>query len=62
VLIGISGDAFALWQWAEAGFGKLNAVRTVFLCSLAFLLGVETIFSSIFLSMLGISRSTYIGD
>jgi glycosyltransferase involved in cell wall biosynthesis len=61
-LIGISGDAFALWQWAEAGFGKLNAVRTVFLCSLAFFLGIETIFSSIFLSMLGISRSTYIGD
>jgi len=62
LLIGLGGDAFAFWQWAQAGFGKLNAVRTVFVCSLSFFLGVETIFSSIFLSMLGISRSTYIGD
>jgi glycosyltransferase involved in cell wall biosynthesis len=62
VLFGLAGDSFALWQWAAAGFGKLEAVRTVFVCSLSFFLGVEAIFSSIFLSMLGISRSTYIGD
>ena len=62
LMVGLGGDAFAFWQWAEAGFGTLDAVRTVFVCSLSLFLGVETIFSSIFLSMLGISRSTYIGD
>ena len=62
MLFGLAGDGVALWQWAAAGFGKLEAVRTVFVCSLSFFLGVEAIFSSIFLSMLGISRSTYIGD
>jgi glycosyltransferase involved in cell wall biosynthesis len=62
VLFGLAGDGVAVWQWAAAGFGKLEAVRTVFVCSLSFFLGVEAIFSSIFLSMLGISRSTYIGD
>ena len=44
------------------GFGDLDAVRTVFFCSLAVILGVEIIFSSVFLSMLGISRDTYIGE
>lgn len=62
VLFGLAGDGVALWRWAAAGFGKLEAVRSVFVCSLSFFLGVEAIFSSIFLSMLGISRSTYIGD
>lgn len=61
-LIGLFGDAAAFWHWAASGFGKLTTVRTVFLFSLAFFVGVETIFSSVFLSMLGISRSTYIGD
>jgi glycosyltransferase involved in cell wall biosynthesis len=59
---GLAGDARVFWQWASAGFGQLHPVRTVFFCSLAFFLGVEIIFSSIFLSMLGISRDTYIGD
>jgi hypothetical protein len=59
---GFVGDARVFWQWAEAGFGQLHAVRTVFLCTLSFFLGVEIFFSSVFLSMLGISRDTYIGE
>ena len=61
-LAGFAGDAVVLLQWASAGFGKLHAVRTVFLCSLSFFLGIEILFSSVFLSMLGISRDTYIGE
>ncbi len=62
LLVGLSGDAFVFWQWAARGFGHLAAIRTVFFCSLALFLGVEVIFSSVFLSMLGISRDTYIGE
>jgi glycosyltransferase involved in cell wall biosynthesis len=61
-LAGFSGDLIVFWKWAGAGFGVLLWVRTVFFCSLSFFLGIEVIFSSIFLSMLGISRATYIGD
>ena len=61
-VIGFSGDAAALWQWVAHGLGHFNAVRTAFFCSLALFLGVEIVFSSVFLSMLGISRDTYIGE
>lgn len=62
VLAGFVGDAVVFWQWAVSGFGQVHAVRAVFFCSLALFLGVEVVFSSVFLSMLGISRDTYIGD
>jgi glycosyltransferase involved in cell wall biosynthesis len=61
-LFGLVGDLLVFWQWAAAGFGQLHPVRTVFFCSLSFFLGVEVVFSSVFLSMLGISRDTYIGN
>jgi hypothetical protein len=61
-LAGFSGDLIVFWKWAGAGFGVLPWVRTVFFCSLSLFFGIEVIFSSIFLSMLGISRATYIGD
>jgi glycosyltransferase involved in cell wall biosynthesis len=60
--VGMLGDALVVWRWAASGFGHLYAVRTVFFCSLSFFLGIEVIFSSVFLSMLGISRDTYIGE
>jgi len=60
--MGFAGDLIVFRQWAAAGFGHLDAVRTVFFFSLSFFLGVEILFSSVFLSMLGISRATYIGD
>jgi len=61
-LIGLAGDVWVLWQWARSGFGPLNEIRSVIFWSLWFFLGVQTLFSSFFLSMLGISRGTYIGD
>jgi glycosyltransferase involved in cell wall biosynthesis len=62
VLMGFTGDALAFRNWAAHGFGQLDAIRTVFFCSLSLFLGIEVIFSSVFLSMLGISRDTYIGE
>jgi hypothetical protein len=62
ISVGVFGDAIVTWRWAVGGFGRLYAVRTVFFCSLSLFLGVEIVFSSVFLSMLGISRDTYIGE
>lgn len=61
-LIGFLGDAVALVKWGISGFGHFSAVRMVFFSSLSLFLGVEVVFSSVFLSMLGIGRETYIGD
>jgi glycosyltransferase involved in cell wall biosynthesis len=60
--IGFLGDGIIFWRWASSGFGYLYAIRPVFFCSLSLFLGIEVVFSSVFLSMLGISRSIYIGD
>jgi glycosyltransferase involved in cell wall biosynthesis len=61
-LVGFVGDAWVFADWARSDFGPLNQVRAVLFWSLWFFLGVQLIFSSFFLSMLGISRDTYIGD
>ena len=61
-LAGFMGDAWVFWHWASLGFGPLQEIRTVILASLCLFVGVQIIFSSFFLSMLGISRGTYIGD
>jgi glycosyltransferase involved in cell wall biosynthesis len=59
---GLAGCAYIAWQWAASGFGPLAQVRAVLFWSMWLFLGVQIIFSSFFLSMLGISRGTYIGD
>ena len=59
---GFAGCAYITWQWAAGGFGPLAQVRGVLFWSMWLFLGVQIIFSSFFLSMLGISRGTYIGD
>ena len=62
---GFAGDAWVFWQWAHGGFGPLeprHELRLVIFWTLWFFLGMQVIFSSFFLSMLGISRGTYIGD
>ena len=60
--IGFIGDAWVFAQWAGSGFGPLAQMRAVIFCSLWLFLGLQIVFSSFFLSMLGISRGTYIGD
>jgi hypothetical protein len=61
-LVGFLGCAWITWQWAAGGFGPLYEVRQILFWSMWLFLGVQIIFSSFFLSMLGISRETYIGD
>jgi glycosyltransferase involved in cell wall biosynthesis len=61
-LAGLAGCAWITWHWAASGFGPLAEVRQVLFWSMWLFLGLQVIFSSFFLSMLGISRETYIGD
>jgi hypothetical protein len=61
-VIGLAGDVWVFWKWSASGFGPLAEVRAVIFWSLWFFIGVQVVFSSFFLSMLGISRGTYIGD
>lgn len=61
-LVGFTGCAWITWRWAAGGFGPLYEVRAVLFWSMWLFLGVQVIFSSFFLSMLGISRGTFIGD
>ncbi len=59
---GGSAAVWLLWKWIASGFGHLYDVRVVIFLSLCFLIGVQVTFASFFISMLGISRGTYIGD
>ena len=61
-LAGLAGNGYVVWQWAASGFGPLYQVRQVLFWSMWLFLGMQIVFSSFFLSMLGISRGTYIGD
>ena len=49
-------------QWRQTGFGSFDEIRSLIIGATFFLVGVQIIFSSFFLSMLGISRDTYMGD
>lgn len=62
VLVGVSGSFWALWKWMSSGFGPMNDLRLVICFTFCILFGIEIVFASFFLSMLGISRGTYIGD
>jgi hypothetical protein len=64
-LVGFAGDTWVFWQWAHGGFGPLEPrqdLRLLIFWTVWCFLGMQVIFSSFFLSMLGISRGTYIGD
>jgi glycosyltransferase involved in cell wall biosynthesis len=61
-LMGFAGCAWVTWQWAASGFGELYEIRQVLFWSMWLFLGLQIIFASFFLSMLGISRGTFIGD
>jgi glycosyltransferase involved in cell wall biosynthesis len=61
-LVGFAGCVWVVWRWVASGFGPLEAVREVLFWSMWLFIGIQVIFASFFLSMLGISRGTYIGD
>lgn len=59
---GFAGCAWITWNWASSGFAELHQVRQILFWAMWLFLGVQVIFASFFLSMLGISRGTFIGD
>jgi glycosyltransferase involved in cell wall biosynthesis len=61
-VIGFAGCVWVVWSWVASGFGPLHQVRAVLFWSMWLFIGIQVIFASFFLSMLGISRGTYIGD
>ena len=61
-LLGFAGCAWVTWQWVHSGFGPLAQLRQVLFWAMWLFLGLQIVFASFFLSMLGISRGTYIGD
>jgi glycosyltransferase involved in cell wall biosynthesis len=59
VLVGITGSMLALSTWARSSFGPItseNILRLVLLSVFALILGPQVIFSSFFLSILGLRR------
>ena len=58
-LAGLGALAWAVWSWSAADFGSLDArqtMRQVIPGAVLLALGVQTIFSSFFLSVLGLRR------
>jgi glycosyltransferase involved in cell wall biosynthesis len=60
--IGLAGDVAVVKGWVSGGFGHLAQMRPIILWSMILFLGIQTVFASFFLSMLGISRDAYVGD
>ncbi|HUO15111.1 MAG TPA: glycosyltransferase family 2 protein [Verrucomicrobiae bacterium] len=59
VVLGFAGSVFALSTWAHSSFGPItteNILRIVLLSVFALVLGPQIIFSSFFLSILGLRR------
>jgi hypothetical protein len=59
---GFAGCVYVFLDWRSTGYGPFAAQRPVIFWSMLLFLGVQAILSSVFLSMLGISRDTYIGE
>ncbi|MFA5856452.1 MAG: glycosyltransferase family 2 protein [Candidatus Pacearchaeota archaeon] len=55
-LIGISLYAFIIYKWLNSGFGSLNEIKNSILALTLTVIGVQTIFSSFMLSILGIKE------
>ena len=62
VLVGLVGSIWSYITWASQGFGILHNPRELIFWTLWLLLGVQISFSAFFLSMIGVSRGTWIGD
>lgn len=61
-LTGILGGMAVLWKWKQGNFDLAAQTPWLLFWSMIFFVGLQVIFSSFFLSMLGISRGTYIGE
>jgi hypothetical protein len=59
ILLGVGGSIFAVSDWARESFGALNTERTLRIVMpsvFSLTMGVQIVFSSFFLSILGLSR------
>ena len=59
VVLGVAGSIFALSTWAHSSFGPITSedlLRIVLFSVFALILGPQIIFSSFFLSILGLRR------
>jgi glycosyltransferase involved in cell wall biosynthesis len=59
ILVGLAGSIYALEVWSERSFGQLNSsqtLRTVIPAMTCLTLGCQVVFSSFFLSVLGLKR------
>jgi len=59
ILAGLGGSAYAYWFWDQLSFGNLDPARTmriVIPAVISLTLGCQTLFSSFFLSILGLKR------
>jgi glycosyltransferase involved in cell wall biosynthesis len=59
ILLGVGGSIFAVSGWARESFGALNTERTLRIVMpsvFSLTMGVQIVFSSFFLSILGLSR------
>jgi len=61
-IVGFVGDVAIFWKWKEGRFGAFSEMRWLLFWSMLFFIGLQIVFSSFFMSMLGISRGTYRGD
>ena len=59
---GLAGCLRVVWHFIATGFAPVFEERQVLFWSMWLFLGVQVIFMSFLMSMLGISRGTYIGD
>ncbi len=57
-LAGLGTDFYILMKWIMSGFGALDEVRLALFASTFIIIGAQTIFSSFFLSMIGIETRT----
>ena len=60
-LAGVLGTVAAVWSWGSVGFGALDprmTMREIIPAAVLLTLGVQTIFASFFLSILGIDLDT----
>ncbi|MFC1462610.1 glycosyltransferase family 2 protein [Verrucomicrobiota bacterium] len=65
ITIGLAGDIAFVVSWKDVGFGDLDierGLRVAILYTTILVVGIEILFASFFMSMLGISRDTYIGQ
>jgi len=64
IAVGLWGDLRFLLAWRESGFGNVDVptgMRMAIVYTTMLVVGIELLFASFFLSMLGIDRDTYEG-